>query len=83
MEYDIAAQGKTLREAKAALEKSFVSQVMIDAAHEIAPLSKTPQAPRQYWEMFERGEKLSDRKPFYVPPAFMVRASAQELRVCA
>ena len=83
MQYDIASQGKTIPEAKAALEKAFVSQVMVDVAHNIPALSQVPQAPRKYWEMFEKGERLSDRKPFYIPPAYMVRATAEDTRICA
>jgi hypothetical protein len=83
LQYDIAAQGKTIQEAKDSLEKAFVSQVMIDLLHETDALSAIPQAPREYWVMFERGERLTDRKPFYFPPEMMVRASTQELRICA
>ena len=83
LEYDIASQGRTIPEAKAALEKAFVSQVMVDATHDIQALSQVPPAPRKYWEMFDKGERLSDRKSFYIPPAYMVRAAAQDMRVCA
>lgn len=84
LEYDIAAQGRTIPEAKAALEKAFVSQLAVDIANKVPPLSLIPQAPGKYWEMFQNGERLADqRKPFYVPPAFMIRAAAEDMRVGA
>ena len=83
LEYDISAQGKTIQEAKAAMEKAFVSQIMVDVTNGNAPLADVPQAPPEYWALFEKAERLSDRKPFYVPPLYQVRASAADMRIAA
>ncbi len=87
LEYDIAAQGKTLAEAKAAFEKTFIGQIMTDVHNKSIPFAGVPQAPREYWEMFQSGERLMDRKPFYIgeqlPPAYMIHAAAEDLRICA
>jgi predicted RNase H-like HicB family nuclease len=83
LEFDIAAQGETIAEAKTALEKTFVTQIAVDLAFGIPALSQVPAAPREYWDLFQRSERLCDRKPFYIPPAFMVRATAEDMRVCA
>jgi hypothetical protein len=87
LEYDISAQGKTLALAKEAFEKTFIGQILVDVRHGNMPLVGVPQAPREYWEQFQRAERLMDRKPFYIgeqlPPAFMIHAAAEDLRVCA
>lgn len=83
LEYDISGQGRTLAEAKASLEKAFVGQIIVDVSNRSAPLAEVPAAPREYWETFEQAERLSDRKPFYIPPAYMVRAAAAETRIAA
>jgi hypothetical protein len=83
LEYDIAAQGKTLPEAKAALEKAFVGQIVVDLSHDVPPLSAIGPAPAEYWKQFEQAEKLVDRKPYYIPPPYMVRASAADTRIAA
>jgi len=85
LEYDIAGQGKTIAEAKDRLEKSFVGQIIIDAKFGNPPLAGVQPAPREYWEMVKRAERLMDRKPFYIenlPPAYMIRAAADDMRVC-
>lgn len=83
LEYDICAQGKTLPEVKAAFEKTFVGQIAVDVAKGIQPLSAIPQAPRMYWDIFQTADRLMDRKPFYIPPAYMVRAAAEDVRIAA
>lgn len=83
LEFDIAAQGKTLADAKAALEKAFVGQVVADLSNGVEPLSTVGKAPIEYWQQFERAEKLADRKPIYVPPPYMVRAMLDDARIAA
>jgi hypothetical protein len=83
LEYDIAAQGETIADAKAALERTFVSQVAIDFAFGIPALSQVAAAPREYWRLFEKSERLCERKPFYIPPPYRVRATAEDMRICA
>lgn len=83
LEYDIAAQGKTLADAKAAIEKAFVGQVLVDLSHGVEPLSTVGKAPIEYWEQFSQAERLADRKPLYVPPPYMVRATMEDARIAA
>jgi hypothetical protein len=83
LEYDIAAQGATLQAAKDALERAFVSQIVVDVTNGKMPLADISPAPAEYWEQFETAEKLADRKPFFIPPAYMIRAAAEETRIAA
>lgn len=87
LEVDVAAQGKTIAEAKSALERTFVGQIVLDLKNGRQPLEAIGPAPGEYWEMFNRGERLADRQPFYVPPglppAYMISAAAAETRINA
>ena len=85
LEYDIAAQGKSIPKAMDALEEVFVGQIVVDLAMNKHPLEDTPAAPPFYWDKQREAMQLRDRRPFYfgnnIPPAFMVRATAEDLRV--
>jgi hypothetical protein len=83
LEYDIAAQGKNLAEAKAAMEKAFIGQVVVDLSNGVEPLSCIGKAPIEYWNQFAQAERLADRKPLYVPPPYMVRATMEDARIAA
>ena len=83
LEYDIAAQGKNLAEAKAAMEKAFVGQVIVDLSNGIEPLSTVGKAPIEYWQEFTQAERLADRKPLFIPPPYMVRATMEDARIAA
>jgi len=87
LEYDLAAQGQTISEAKEAFEKTFVGQIIVDIKSGKQPLEGVQQAPREYWDKFKTAERLMDRKPFYMgedlPPAYMIRAVADDLRIGA
>ena len=49
------------------------------------PLEDIPPAPRFYWNTFREALRLEERRPFYlgenIPPAYMIRAAADDLRV--
>jgi hypothetical protein len=83
LEYDIAAQGKTIHEAKYAIEKAFVGQVIVDLSTGNQPLADIPQAPSVYWKEFAQGERLADRKSFFIPTPFLFRAAVEEMRIAA
>lgn len=87
LEYDIAAQGSTIRQAKERFEQTFVGQICVDIKTGKLPMEGCKPAPRMYWEHFESAERLTDRRPFYLgqalPPAFMIQAAADDLRVYA
>jgi hypothetical protein len=85
LEYDIAAQGKTLPEVKLAFERTLVGQMMLDMKQGRKPLEGIGEAPRVYFEKFERAVKIEDeetfRLPQNVPPAFVINGIRKELRV--
>jgi len=87
LEWDVAAQGKTLDDALNSFEKTFVGQIILDIEGGRNPLETTPQAPKEYWEKFDIAKKLEERKPFYLPeemlPAYIIAATAQDLRIAA
>ena len=89
LDYDIAAQGKTIAEAKDAFARTFAGQVFVDLNHNVEPLHGFSPAPQEYWEQFEKGERLKDRQPIYIPkydattPAVNVHAAAEDLRIAA
>jgi hypothetical protein len=87
LEYDVAAQGKTITQVKTAFERTFVGQILVDVKAGRQPLEGVGQAPGFYWEKFEHAERLADRKPFYlpegIPPAFMIAAVADDVRISA
>lgn len=86
LEYDIAAQGKTIAEVKRAFERTFLGQMILDARKGKRPLEDIGPAPRYYWEKFEEAFRVEDREPSLsipkdVPPAFMINEIHKELRV--
>lgn len=87
LEHDIAAQGATIGDAKRSFERVFVGQILVDIHHDKEPLSGIQAAPKKYWDMFEHGERLGDRRPFYmppgIPPAFVIAAAAEDFRISA
>lgn len=87
LEYDIAAQGKTLEEVNEALERTFVGQILLDVRRGKEPLQGIPKAPKLYWERFEHGERLKDEDRFSLPenglPGFMIDALAKDRRILA
>jgi hypothetical protein len=86
LEYDVTAQGTSMKKAMKAFEKTFIGQIILDIKADKEPLQGIPQAPAEYWDKFEEGERLADRKPFRVPegvpPGFII-AAAEQLRICA
>lgn len=86
LNYDIAAQGKTLEAAKEAFARTFAGQVCVDLHHNVEPLSAFPPAPAEYWNQFKGAERLRDPQPILVPTeglpsAFMIHAMADDLRI--
>lgn len=67
LEFDITAQGESMREAMEAFEHTFIGQIVVDAADGKRPLEDFAQAPKQYWHMFEEAEQLAEEKSFKLP----------------
>lgn len=87
LEYDIAAQGKTLDNALDSFERTFVGQLILDIERDKNPLENTPRTPREYWTKFEQARKLEDRRPFYlpeeIPPTCINAVTVEDLRIAA
>jgi hypothetical protein len=69
LQYDIAAQGKTIRAAQRAFEFALIAEV--GYAHERnRSLDQLPAAPTCYWQKFEEAARLEedgDTEPLRVP----------------
>lgn len=84
LEYDITAQGTSIRKAMKAFERTIVGQIVLDIKQGKEPLQDIGQAPKEYWEKFKHGDKLGEPESFQLPeflPGFV--ASAQQKRICA
>ncbi len=51
LEYDIAAQGRTIDEAKNAFEKTFLGQIALDIKEDREPFEGIEKAPQEFWNM--------------------------------
>ena len=88
LEYDIAAQGRTLESVKDAFAQAFAARVTIDLARGVQPLIDLASAPNNYWMKFKLAERQQDHLPIPVPsdslpPTFLIRAMAYDVRICA
>ena len=85
LDYDIAAQGKTIDEAKDRFEKTFLGQIALDIKENREPFMGVEKAPQEFWEMFAKAEPPKDPRRFCVPnwilPGFIISAQANDLRV--
>ena len=86
LDYDVAAQGETIQEAKEAFGVAFSAQLAVYIDDNQNPLEMIPPAPQEYWDKFARGDRLADqipiRPPSMCPPAWMIPSiSAQHIRV--
>lgn len=84
LQYDIAAQGKSIPEVKNAFARTFCGQIMVDLHHGVDPLASFREAPAEYWERFKHAERLADRQPLPVRQAlFPIHAEVDDLRIAA
>lgn len=85
LQYDLAAQGDTIEAALRHFEQTFVGQLRWDLAEGRQPLEGIGQAPAEFWKTWERALRLAETRPIRmpdeVPPAWMINAMANELRV--
>lgn len=82
LEYDIAAQGTTVTEAKDAFTRHIAAQIKVALKHGDEPLADFSRAPKYYWDLFSESERLAD--PIRVsdpeiPPVFMINAMQKTL----
>lgn len=71
LEYDLAAQGRTLAEVKEAFRRTFTAQIMVDLHYKLEPLVAFQAAPSWYWNMFQNADQFTDWKL----PSFMIHAT--------
>jgi predicted RNase H-like HicB family nuclease len=83
LEYDVAAQGNSISEAKEALAQTIAGQIVVALEHEEQPFQGIPPAPKEYWDKFHTGERLADREPIFIPPAYMINAMQDDVRISA
>lgn len=59
LEYDLAAQGKTLTEAQRSFERLINDQVAIDKHFGRKPFAGLPRAPKIYWDAWNQASQLT------------------------
>lgn len=52
LDYDIAAQGATVEEAKDSFLRTLISQIVIDLEFGSSPLAGIPKAPEEYFNIY-------------------------------
>ncbi len=62
--YNLAAQGRTIADAQAALGRLFVDQVLLDLVRGAAPLGRVAEAPAEIKARFDRGEPIGGEALF-------------------
>jgi|GEM_PF-6113172 len=67
LEFDISAQGKSIREAKSSFAYALIGHLMYAEQKKMKPFQGVPKAPKKYWEKFKQGEELQN--PISLPSA--------------
>ncbi len=62
LEHDIAAQGKTIKQAMKTFSKSFAGQVFMDVENGKQPLEDFTPAPVEYWDMLKEALIVQSHK---------------------
>jgi len=83
LEYDIAAQARTLSDLRYELERVLCSHVLASLEHEQRPFDGLKAAPQKYWEMFAAAKLRleSDELPFRLPQAAAFPPIVPRLRI--
>jgi hypothetical protein len=83
LEYDIAAQSKTVDGVRIAFEKTVVGQACVDMSANKNPLADIAPAPDFYHEMFKKGESLKMGFSFDLCDSYPVptQATSDDVRV--
>lgn len=76
LEYDLAAQGSSIREAQAAFERLFVAQLTVSLEQGVQPFEHLKPAPERYERMFDHALALKEPARFSVPPERIPRSAA-------
>ena len=82
LEFDIAAQGKTLKAASDAFERTVVGQLIVDMSNGQAPFDGIDQAPKEYWDRFDSAKRIEDMgRPLRLPVSSSARLRLDDMRV--
>lgn len=73
LQYDLAAQAKTLADLRYAFEHALVAHVVVSLEKRVEPFDSLPSAPRKYWEAWERALPIETER--VAPPAFRIPRS--------
>jgi hypothetical protein len=68
LQYDLAAQAKTLADLRYAFEHALVAHVVVSLEKRLEPFDSLPPAPKKYWEAWERALPIETES--VAPPAF-------------
>jgi hypothetical protein len=77
LEYDIAAQGRSLSEVKSRFERTVMGNVVLSLRHDEFPFANLLPAPEQYHRLWETATALQDTLPMSLP-SNRVPANARE-----
>jgi hypothetical protein len=87
--YDLAAQGKTIADAKVAFERVVIAQLIVDAQDGVDPFSQCPPAPESVRTQFEHAEQMKAAPHLVIPEdlplpaAYQIDAQLRDMRISA
>lgn len=82
LEHDIASQARTLEALEAEMARILAAHVFVSQAEGLPPFANLPEAPREFWEMFEHAKPVEDQ-PTADLPGVSVSLPPTELRLAA
>ena len=83
LEYDIAAQAKTLTDLYYEMERVFIGHLVVAKERGVTAFEGLREAPHRYWQMFEQASITLQREqlPFRVPPDLLGRIPLPEVKL--
>ena len=84
LEKDITAQGTSIQKAIKNFKMTLAGWIISDIEESIEPLSKLPEAPKMYLNIFLKSQSISKKiNPFFPPntPAPKIDFLADDVRV--
>jgi hypothetical protein len=83
LEYDIAAQARTLSDLRYELERVLFSHALVAIENGRRPFEELKPAPQKYWDMFAEAKLRieGDELPFRLPEAAALPSIVPRLRI--
>lgn len=83
LEYDIAAQAKSLPDLYYELERTVIGHLLVAEQRGFRALEDLPPAPQHFWKLWDQSKMTVSRDPvpFRVPPAVGDRVPTPEFRI--